>query len=423
MSAGRAAELDRRYVWHPFTPMRDWCAADYEPVVLVGGEGALLRDSKGREYVDGNSSIWTNIHGHGHPAIVGAIAEQAGKLAHGSFLGTTNEPAAELAEALVGLFPAGTLERVFYSDDGSTAVECAAKMAVQFRQLRGEQGRERFVVFDGAYHGDTAGAASLGGIATFHGRFAGFGYDVERLAGVEGLKDVDASAVAAVVLEPLVQGAAGMRLWPEGMLREVRAWCDATGVQLILDEVMTGFGRTGSMFACGREAVVPDYIALAKGLTGGTVPLAATLTTAEVFEAFLGAPEEGKTFYYGHSYCGNAVGCAAALASLRVFEEERVLEKLEGRIAVMGELLAGLAERCGFVRQVRQCGFIAGVELEAGAAGELRGARVCEVARGHGLLTRPVVDTVVLMPPLCTTEGQLEKAVGAIENAIGEVLG
>ena len=262
------AAADKAFLWHPFTQMRDWCAPEHDPVVLVEGRGCTLTDVHGRTYLDGNSSIWTNIHGHSHPRIVRAIRNQAAKLAHSSFLGFTNEPAIRLAEKLVGLFPPQTLTRVFYTDDGSTAVEVALKMAVQYWQLAGCAGKCRFAAFENAYHGDTAGAASLGGIGVFHDRFAPLNFPVVRVDSIAALEALDPPTVAAlagVVIEPLIQGAAGMRLWPQGMLRDLRRWCDRNGVFLIHDEVMTEFGRTGKMFACEHEDVVPDFIALAKG--------------------------------------------------------------------------------------------------------------------------------------------------------------
>jgi len=419
---------DKTHIWHPFTQMRDWCAPDHDPLVIVEGRGSRLIDSEGREYLDGNSSIWTNIHGHSHPKIVAAIQAQAAKLAHSSFLGLTNEPAIRLAEKLVGLFPEGALTRVFFSDDGSTAIEVALKMAVQFHQLTGHPERCRFAAFDQAYHGDTAGAASLGGIAAFHDRFEPLSFPVVRVADVAALEKLDAgtrASLAGIVIEPLIQGAGGMRKWPEGLLRDLRAWCDRNGVFLILDEVMTGFGRTGKMFACQHEEVVPDFIALAKGLTGGTMPLAATLTTEKVFEAFLGDYAEMKTLFYGHSYCGNPLGCAAALASLEVFDDEDTLQNLQPKIRRMGELLCQLAAEPS-VGGVRQCGFIAGIDVVRPDGSpfpwqDQTGAKVCVAARRHGLLTRPVRDTLVLMPPLSFAEAELERSVGALRAAIREV--
>ncbi|MBJ7258609.1 MAG: adenosylmethionine--8-amino-7-oxononanoate transaminase [Chthoniobacterales bacterium] len=430
MSAQLLRQIDQTRVWHPFTQMRDWCAPGHDPLVVAEGHGSILIDIEGREYLDGNSSIWTNIHGHSHPRIVRAIQEQAAKLAHSSFLGLTNEPAVLLAEKLAGLFPPETLTRVFYSDNGSTAIEVALKMAVQYHQLTGNSGRCRFVAFDHAYHGDTAGAASLGGIAAFQDRFAPLSFPVVRVADFESLENIDAAtraSLAALVIEPLIQGAGGMRVWPAGLLRELRGWCDRNGIFLILDEVMTGFGRTGKMFACGHEGVVPDFIALAKGLTGGTMPLAATLTTEKIFEAFLGDYAAMKTLFYGHSYCGNPLGCASALASLAVFEEEKTLENLQPKIARLAGLLGELAAE-PHVGAVRQCGFIAGIDVvrRDGAAypwQEQTGARICLAARRHGLLTRPIRDTLVLMPPLCFTAAELERAVGALRSAIREVCG
>lgn len=430
MSVDRLRQADKRHIWHPFTQMRDWCAPGHDPLVLVEGRGSTLVDAEGREYLDGNSSIWTNIHGHSHPRIVAAIRNQAAKLAHSSFLGSTNEPAIRLAEKLIGLFPPGTLTRVFYSDDGSTAIEVALKMAVQYHQLCGHPERCRFAAFEHAYHGDTAGAASLGGIAAFHDRFAPLSFPVVRLpdfAGLQALDENTSSTLAAVVIEPLVQGAAGMRTWPAGLLRDLRVWCDRRGVFLILDEVMTGFGRTGKMFACQHEEVVPDFIALAKGLTGGTLPLAATLTTERVFEAFLGGYAEMKTLFYGHSYCGNPLGCAAALASLEVFDDERTLENLQPKIRRMGELLCDLAAEPN-VRDVRQCGFVAGIDVARPDGSpypwqDQTGAKICLAARSRGLLTRPVRDTLVLMPPLCFTQDELARAVAALRAALREVCG
>jgi adenosylmethionine-8-amino-7-oxononanoate aminotransferase len=371
------------------------------------------------------------------------------RVAHTSFLGFTHPLAGQLAQELVALWPPDSLTRVFFSDDGSTAIEVALKMAAQFWQQSGEPQRTHFVAFTGAYHGDTMGASSLGGISTFHGRFSAWQFPAIHVASMEELKALttganpnseaersemprrdgailDPKAIAAVVIEPLIQGAAGMRLWPHGMLAELRAWCDAHDVLLILDEVMTGFGRTGKMFACEHENVVPDFIALAKGLTGGYLPLAATLTTERIFSAFLGGPE--RTLYYGHSYTANQLGCAAALASLAIFREENVLTRLRGQITHFTALLNRLRQSSPHVSAVRHCGFIAGIELrqangEAFSPDQLMGARVCLAARHHGLLTRPIRDTVVLMPPYCITEGQLVQAVEAVGAAVQEVCG
>ncbi len=402
-------QLEKQHLWHPFTPMADWCDDVHEPLMLVSGEGCTLRDQNGREYLDGNASIWTNVHGHHHPVIDAAITEQLGKVAHTSFLGFTHEPAIRLAKELVELMPASELQRVFYSDNGSTAIEVAVRMALQFWQQNGRPQRDTLVAFDRAYHGDTLGAASLGGIAQFKGN--DLGYRVLRVTNRDELSLLDSSRVAAVIIEPLIQGVARMRLWPQGMLRELDAWCEREDVFLILDEVMTGFGRTGRMFACEHEGVVPDFLCLAKGLTGGYMPLAATLTTIAVFEGFLG-PQ--RTFFYGHSYTANQLGCAAALASLRIFREEAVLARMQPKIARFAELLAELRTH-EKISEVRQLGLIAGIDV---IGPEGTGARVCMAARAHGLLTRPILNTVVLMPPLCVSEDELQRMVDAVRRSV-----
>ncbi len=279
--------LEKQHLWHPFTPMQDWCAPEHVPLMLVSGQGCVLRDQNGREYLDGNSSIWTNIHGHNHPTITAAITKQLHTVAHTSFLGFTHPPAIELAKQLVDLFPGGKLTRVFYSDNGSTAIEAGVRMALQYWKQNGAPQRDTVLSFDRAYHGDTLGAASLGGLPALKGSGNDFGYNVVRVASMEALDQIDASRLAVVIIEPLIQGAAGMRVWPQGMLKQLESWCRANDVLLMLDEVMTGFGRTGKMFACLHEDVVPDIIAMAKGITGGYLPLAATLTTERLFASFL----------------------------------------------------------------------------------------------------------------------------------------
>ena len=415
---------DRQHCWHPFTQHAGW-ASEGEELILVRGEGPWLFDAEGRRYFDGNSSIWTNIHGHRHPRIDAALRMQLDEVAHTSFLGFGNPRAAELAKRLTAFFPSGSLERVFFSDDGSTAVEVAVKMAIQFRQQSGEPERVGFIAFENAYHGDTMGAASLGGVSFFFDRFRSFGFRATRVTSLADLRALPAEEVAraaAIVLEPLIQGVNEMRPWPAGQLAEIRSWCDGHGVHLILDEVMTGFGRTGTMFACQQEEVIPDFLCLAKGLTGGYLPLAATLTTGRVFDAFLGGRE--RTLNYGHSYTANQLGCAAALASLRVFEEDRVLEKLPARVEALAQGLRAITHSS--VHEVRQCGLIAGLELrqESGkrfSAGERMGERVCSAARAHGLLTRPIKDTIVMMPPLCSTEAEIAEACAALGGAVKEV--
>lgn len=380
--------------------------------MLVSGQGCTLRDQFGNEYLDGNSSIWTNNHGHNHPTLNAAITEQLGKVAHTSFLGFTHEPAIRLAKELVELVPGGKITRAFFTDNGSTAIESAVRMALQYWKQNGHPQRNTLVTFDRAYHGDTLGAASLGGIPLFKGSGNDFGYRVVNVSCVEELAALDASRFAAVVIEPLIQGAAGMRLWPQGMLKALDAWCQSQDVFLILDEVMTGFGRTGKMFACEHEGVVPDFLCLAKGITGGYLPFAATLTTERVFAGFLGDPSDGRTFFYGHSYAGSQLGCAAALASLRIFREERVLAHLPAKIA-------RLRERMGDLPGYRQCGMIAAMTVDS--ADLSIGTQVCLAARKHGLLTRPIGNTVVLMPPLCVTLEEIDRMASALRAALHEI--
>ena len=420
-------QLDKAHLWHPFTQMRDWIAPDHEPLVLVAGHGPWLEDSLGKRYLDGNSSIWTNIHGHNHPVLNRAICEQLEQVAHTSMLGFTNPKAVELAQRLVAMLPDSSLTRVFFSDDGSTAIEVAIKMAVQYFLQNGHSQKLGFISFENAYHGDTLGASSLGGIAVFHDHFKPHQFPVTRIGSIESLTAIDASRIAGLVIEPLIQGAAGMRIWPAGMLKSLRQWCDENEVFLIFDEVMTGFGRTGRYFGCQHEDVFPDFLAIAKGLTGGYLPLAATLTTDRVFAGFLGSYEELRTFFYGHSYCGNPLGCAAALANLAIFEEERVLEKLQPKIEHLAERLRGI-EDLPNVLEVRRCGFIAGIEVAQKVGGKFDwrdqvGSQICLAARRHGLLTRPIRDVIVLMLPLCVTVHEIDLAIDAIGNGIEEVCG
>ncbi len=455
-----SAEQDREYLWHPFTEMRAW-ANGPEPLVIVEGEGARLRDDKGREYLDGNSSIWTNLHGHRRPELDAAVRAQLGKLAHSSFLGLTNEVAPALAAQLVRAMERPGAWRVFLSDDGSTAIEAGLKMIHQARVQRGEPERQIFLSLAAGYHGDTVGAMSVGHSATFHGTYAGLlfasrevpapacyrcpwnraeperGRDArltrkcqwECVRAVEHTLDELGARATAFVLEPLVQGAGGMAMHPAGYLAQVAQLCRERGVWLMLDEVLTGFGRTGAMFAFQKEdRVAPDIVALAKGLTGGYLPLAATVASGEIYAAFLGEYEDGKTFFHGHSYSGNPLGCAAALASIALLESTHTLAHRATRAATLEQLAQRFWQHPN-VGDVRCEGMICAIELVQDFATRERfpaalriGVQVCEKARAHGLLTRPVGDVLVLMPPYCTTGEELAAMAEALWLALSEVL-
>src|SRR4051794_15569483 len=354
--------LDRTYLWPPFTQQRGW--AQEEPLMIERAHGSMLVDTAGREYIDGTSALWCTVHGHRHPRIDAAVREQLDRVAHTTMLGLSHPGAAELAARLVEIAPPG-LRRVFYSDNGSTAAEIALKMAFQHWAHRGER-RPRFVCLKMSYHGDTIGSVSVGGIPLFHSTFEPLLFDALMAepgdcAHLRRLLATHGHEVAAVIVEPLVQGAAGMLTHPPGYLHAVRELCDEFGTLLICDEVATGFGRTGTMFACEQEGVTPDLLCLAKGLTGGYLPLAATLATEEVYGAFLGEFAEFKTFFHGHTYTGNPLACAAALANLDVFEEERTPERLQGKIALLADLLAEHVAPLPSVREIRRRGFMTGI--------------------------------------------------------------
>ncbi|MBM3839916.1 MAG: aminotransferase class III-fold pyridoxal phosphate-dependent enzyme [Verrucomicrobia bacterium] len=514
----KLARLDRAYVWHPFTQMRDWLKR--EPIVIVSGDGAVLRDARGKEYLDANASIWTNLHGHNHPAINAAIGKQLAKIAHSSALGLANEPASLLAEKLVQSAECGVrsaesnqsvtrasnpesairnpqLGRVFFSDDGATAMEVALKLAYEFARRAQGVRSPKFLSLRGAYHGDTVGAVSLGNIDLFHRAYGRLTFKTDsvmapycyrcpfnrakperadarahRKCNWECVEQVEqkfakrkrrGDPYAAMVIEPLIQGAAGMIPQPAGWLRRVAEIVRAHGTQLIADEVMTGFGRAGqassltqpdsahcrggslgkrnsqtaqlgrqdacpTLFACHHEGVQPDFLALAKGMTGGYLPMAATLTTREVFEAFLGEYEEFKTFFHGHSYTGNQLGAAAALASLKILQSPTsIRRRLELQRTLEISLPAlWLSPHVGDLRQV---GLIAGIELvqdwRTRKPFDLRqrvGARVCEAMARRGVLTRPIGDVIVLMPPYCATDEQAARMVWTLQESIREVL-
>jgi adenosylmethionine---8-amino-7-oxononanoate aminotransferase len=416
-----AARLDHEFLWHPFTQQRDWVAE--EPLMIEAAEGTELIDSEGRRYLDGVSSLWCNVHGHRHPAIDEAVRAQLDRVAHSTMLGLSHSGAAELAARLIGIAPPG-LQRVFYSDSGSTAVEIALKMAFQYWQHRGGQHvrKTSFIALGEAYHGDTIGSVSVGGMSLFHSTFGPMLFETHRAAP----GDIDEMArllamheeeVAAVILEPLVQGAAGMITHPPGYLRAVRRLCDRHGVLLICDEVATGFGRTGTMFACEQEGVTPDLLCLAKGLTGGYMPLAATLATERIYDAFLGDPSDLRTFFHGHTYTGNPLACAAAIATLDVFERERTLVRLQPKIRLLADWLTGV-ERMREVAEVRQRGLMVGIDLGEHDP-ELRvGHRVVLEARKRGVIVRPLGDVIVLMPPLAISKAELRRLVQVVAESI-----
>jgi adenosylmethionine-8-amino-7-oxononanoate aminotransferase len=422
MDTDALAHLDRSHVWHPFTQQQGW--EREAPVMIERGAGCTLYDTDGNAYIDGVSSLWCTVHGHRHPVIDAAVRAQLDQVAHSTMLGLSHPGAARLAARLVEIAPAG-LERVFYSDNGSTAAEVAVKMAYQYWQLRGETERSEFICLRDAYHGDTIGSVSVGGIELFHATFrpllfASHQAEPGDVADMRRLLEAHGRRVCAVVMEPLVQGAAGMIVHPEGYLRAVRELCDEFGVLLICDEVAVGFGRTGTMFACQQEDVAPDLMCIAKGITGGYLPLAATLTTEAVYEAFLGEHHEYKTFFHGHTYTGNPLACAAALATLDVFESERTLERLAPKIALLGELLDELVAPLPTVAEVRRRGFMTGIELTAFPAQARMGHRVTLAARRRGAIVRPLGDVVVLMPPLSIGEDELTRLVGITAAAVEE---
>jgi adenosylmethionine---8-amino-7-oxononanoate aminotransferase len=447
-NTARLRAADKRHLWHPFTAMSEWTAGD--PVIVASGDREFLVDTDGRRYIDGTSSLWCNLHGHRRPELDAAIRDQLGRIAHSTLLGLASPPSIELAERLVGLAPEG-LSRVFYSDSGATSVEIALKMAYQYWQQcpRPEPRRTRFISLSLGYHGDTLGAVSVGGIDLFHGVYRPLLFETLHApspycyrcplkkrpedcgmacaAAMEDLLARHAEEVAAVVLEPLVQGAGGMITQPAGYLRRVAEAFRRHNVLLICDEVATGFGRTGRMFACEHEGVRPDLLCVAKGISGGYLPLAATLATERIYEAFLGDPARGRTFFHGHTYTGNALACAAGVASLEIFEKDHVLDRIANLSESLGGLLRKVADK-PHVGEIRRRGLMTGIELvadrttrQAYPAAERRGWKVCLAARNHGVWIRPLGDVLVLMPPYCISDESLSQLVAAVEKSIAEV--
>jgi len=510
----RLAQLDHAHIWHPFTQMRDWLKR--EPIIITSGKGAVLRDVHGKEYLDANSSIWTNLHGHQHPKINAAIVRQLKKISHSSALGLANEPASKLAAELVkaanpgsrrreeadstlvtkSISSSGRLQKVFFSDDGSTAIEVALKLAYEFiRRTRGWSSRfsvspnklklglqPKFLAVDGAYHGDTVGAVSLGHIDLFHKAYSGLLFKTDKVMAPycyrcpfnkakperedarkyrkcnwECVGKVEqklcaqkrrGNPYAAFVFEPLMQGAAGMIPQPSGWLRQVTELACAHGALLIADEVMTGFGRTGvtchvddaaigratksfsdaKLFACSRVGITPDFLCLAKGLTGGYLPMAATLTTQKIFNSFLGEYEEFKTFFHGHSFTGNQLGASAALASLNMLQTKQSVHSRAVLQKTMADELKSLWSLPN-VGDIRQVGLVAGIELvrdwqtrQPFTLREQAGIRVCEAMAQRGVLTRPIGNVIVLLPPYCTTPAQVRKMVTVLREAVNDTL-
>jgi adenosylmethionine-8-amino-7-oxononanoate aminotransferase len=444
--------LDKKYVWHPFTQMRDWMKE--EPLIIEEGKGARVKDIDGRWYIDGVSSLWVNVHGHRHPDIDKAVKDQLGKIAHSTMLGLSNVPATILAKKLIDIAPKG-LSKVFYSDSGSEGVEIALKIAFQFCQQSGMPKKTKFLTLINAYHGDTIGAVSVGGIDLFHKiykpllfksikaptpycyrcemrdpaipRGASARCEMRCLKAVEDIMKKHHKEIAAMIVEPLVQAAAGMLVYPKGYLKGIRKLCTKYNILIIVDEVAVGFGRTGKMFACEHEGVNPDLMVTAKGLTGGYLPVAATLATQRIFDAFLGEQESKRTFYHGHTFTGNPLGCAAAIASIGLFKKEKTLQDLQPKIKLMKERLKEF-RKLEHVGDIRQCGFLAGIELVKDKRTKREyqmsdkiGIKVTAEARKRGLIIRPLSDIIVIMPPLCISKVDLADMLDIIYHSIKKV--
>jgi adenosylmethionine---8-amino-7-oxononanoate aminotransferase len=443
-------EDDKRYIWHPFTQMQEYRGED--PVIICGGNGCTLRDVHGKEYIDGVSSVWTNVHGHRKEKLDNALKSQIDRISHSSLLGLTTIPAIEFSRILAHITPEG-LTHVFYSDNGSTAVEVALKIAFQFHQQakNGNKQKTKFISFKNAYHGDTIGSVSVGGIDLFHEVYrpllfdtikveapycyrCPFGKEKENCAmdcinHIEETMKINHQHTAALVIEPLIFAAAGMITQPKGFLSKIRSLCTKYGILLIADEVATGFGKTGKMFACETEDVVPDIIALSKGITGGYIPLAATITNDEIYNAFLGSYDEYKTFYHGHTFTGNPLGCALGIANLEIFNEENIIEELRVKIDFFAKKLKNFAALPS-VGDIRQTGIMTGIELvrdrtsrEGFPIEERLGHKVILEARAHGVLIRPLGNVIVLMPPLSITIDELDRLCDITYRSIEKVTG
>lgn len=435
---------DKQYVWHPFTQMKDWLQS--EPLVIARAQGSYLFDTKGNRYLDGVSSLWVTVHGHKKQEINVAIKKQIDTLDHSTLLGCANTPSVALAKKLVEMTPKG-LDKVFYSDSGSTSVEIAIKMAYQYWQNIGRVQKRNLVHLAHSYHGDTLGSVSVGGIDLFHKVYKhliaktiqvdfpdcyrdprGAQAAYHAVDKIEELFKKQHQEIAAFIVEPIVQGAAGMIMWPKGILKKMAQIAAKYDILFIVDEVATGFGRTGTMFACEHEAVSPDIMCLAKGITGGVLPLAATLTSQKIYDGFCFDYVEQKTFFHGHTYTGNPICCAAALASIDLFEKENVIAKLSSKIKYLTENLKPF-KKIKNVGDVRQRGFMVGIELVEDKSTKQAfdwekqiGVRVCHVARSRGVLLRPLGNVIVLMPPLSISKLELKELCDVTYWAINSVI-
>lgn len=441
----RLEAQDKRYIWHPFTQMKDWL--DDAPLIIEKGKGSYLIDIYGKKYLDGVSSLWVTVHGHRKKEIDTAVKKQIDKIAHSTLLGLSNVPAILLAEKLIKLAPKG-LTKVFYSDSGSTAVEIALKMAFQYWQQKGAEhkNKTKFISLYNAYHGDTIGSVSVGGIDLFHQIYKPLLFDTYKIESpycyrcslkktypdchlecadyAESVIKKYADTTAALIVEPIVQGAAGMLVAPDGYLKKIRDICTKYNILMIVDEVATGFGRTGKMFACEHEGVSPDIMAVAKGITGGYLPLAATLATDEIFNAFYGEYKDLKTFFHGHTYTGNPLACAAAIANIDLFKKEKTLQRLQPKIKYLTKRLKEF-EALAHVGDIRQKGFMIGIELvkdkntkEPYSLEEKISIKVIKEARKHGLIIRPLGNVIVLMPPLSITIEELRRLLDIVHICI-----
>ncbi|MFH0807921.1 MAG: adenosylmethionine--8-amino-7-oxononanoate transaminase [Elusimicrobiota bacterium] len=436
-------EWDKKYIWHPFTQMQDY--EKEKPIIIEEGKGSYIKDTDGKRYLDGVSSLWVNVHGHRKKELDESIRKQLNRVAHSTLLGLGNIPSIELAKKLIEIAPKG-LKKVFYSDSGSTAVEIALKMAFQYCQQTGQKKKTKFISFVNAYHGDTVGSVSVGGMDLFHKIYKpllfntiklnapycykchlGLNYPNCKLKCVNELENTlkkQHREIAGLIIEPLIQGAAGMLTQPQGYIRKVRELCTKYSVLMLADEVATGFGRTGKMFACEHENISPDIMCVAKSITGGYLPLAATLTTQEIYNGFLGDSSEQKTFFHGHTYTGNPLACAVAIASLELYKKEKLISKLHSKISFLRNELKRFnqLEHAG---DIRQQGMMVGIELvkdkttkkEYGWEEKI-GIRVVNEARKHGVILRPLGSVIVLMPPLNISTKELKTLLDATFKSI-----